>query len=125
MMTEFVSDVKAGRHSEQGWPNTCYGMSKLGLIAYTNVRRRGVFVVFSPLRPKTGTYVPWPDRYRCSCRRAGTAFPVDVVSYAAWEVTTPCLHPSFCFRFKPHRPTLDADAARFLRLVAFASRHQA
>lgn len=38
MMTEFVGDVKGGRHREGGWPNTCYGMSKLGLIAYTNVR---------------------------------------------------------------------------------------
>ena len=40
MMAEFVADVKAGRHSEEGWPNTCYGMSKLGLIAYTNVRKK-------------------------------------------------------------------------------------
>lgn len=41
MMTDFVTDVKAGRHSEHGWPNTCYGMSKLGLIAYTHVRAEG------------------------------------------------------------------------------------
>eukprot|EP00752_Nemacystus_decipiens_P012218 g10832.t1 len=40
MMTDFVADVKAGRHAEEGWPNTCYGMSKLGLIAYTNVAAR-------------------------------------------------------------------------------------
>lgn len=40
MMTDFVADAKAGRHREQGWPNTCYGMSKLGLIAYTKVRAR-------------------------------------------------------------------------------------
>lgn len=37
MMTEFVDDVKAERHDTKGWPGTCYGMSKLGLIAYTKV----------------------------------------------------------------------------------------
>lgn len=42
MVTGFVADVKAGRHREQGWPNTCYGMSKLSLIAYSNVRARGL-----------------------------------------------------------------------------------
>ncbi|CAM9499581.1 unnamed protein product, partial [Hapterophycus canaliculatus] len=40
MMTEFVHDVKAGRHQGGGWPNTCYGMSKLGVIAYTKVAAR-------------------------------------------------------------------------------------
>lgn len=34
MAKEFEEDVKAGRHAEKGWPNTCYGMSKLLLIAY-------------------------------------------------------------------------------------------
>mmetsp|Transcript_13079 Transcript_13079/g.18363 ORF Transcript_13079/g.18363 Transcript_13079/m.18363 type:complete len:297 (+) Transcript_13079:23-913(+) len=33
----FVNDVKAGTHSEKGWPNTTYGMSKLCLIAYTKI----------------------------------------------------------------------------------------
>lgn len=37
MMNKFVEDVKAGNHQSEGWPSTCYGMSKLGLIAYTNV----------------------------------------------------------------------------------------
>lgn len=37
MMKKFVEDVEQGRHESEGWPNTCYGMSKLGLIAYTNV----------------------------------------------------------------------------------------
>lgn len=37
MMTEFVRDVQAGRHQDGGWANTCYGMSKLGVIAYTKV----------------------------------------------------------------------------------------
>lgn len=39
LMSEFVEDVKSGNHRSKGWPNTCYGMSKLGLIAYTNVRK--------------------------------------------------------------------------------------
>lgn len=37
MMKGFVDDVEAGQHSLKGWANTCYGMSKLGLIAYSNV----------------------------------------------------------------------------------------
>ncbi|CAN0462792.1 unnamed protein product [Ectocarpus sp. 12 AP-2014] len=40
MMAQFVGDVKAGRHHGGGWPNTCYGMSKLGVIAYTKVAAR-------------------------------------------------------------------------------------
>ena len=40
MMREFVSDVETGSHSKNGWPNTCYGMSKLGVIAMTNVIAR-------------------------------------------------------------------------------------
>lgn len=36
-MKEFLADAKAGRHREKGWANTNYGMSKLGLIAYSNV----------------------------------------------------------------------------------------
>ncbi|CAN0057763.1 unnamed protein product, partial [Laminaria digitata] len=40
MMTEFVDDVRAARHDAKGWPNSCYGMSKLGLIAYTKVAAR-------------------------------------------------------------------------------------
>lgn len=33
----FVGDVEAGKHAENGWPNTCYGMSKLSVIAYTRL----------------------------------------------------------------------------------------
>lgn len=39
-MHAFVADVEAGVHAERGWPNTCYGMSKLGLIALTRVLAR-------------------------------------------------------------------------------------
>ena len=28
-------DTKAGNHQEKGWPNSAYGMSKLGVTAYT------------------------------------------------------------------------------------------
>jgi carbonyl reductase 1 len=37
LMEDFVRDVEAGVHAERGWPNTCYGVSKMGLIAYTRV----------------------------------------------------------------------------------------
>lgn len=40
LMTRFVSDVESGRHIEEGWPNTCYGVSKLGIIALTRILAR-------------------------------------------------------------------------------------
>jgi carbonyl reductase 1 len=33
IMCSFVSDAEAGMHQARGWPNTCYGVSKMGLIA--------------------------------------------------------------------------------------------
>ena len=40
MMREFVTDVEAGSHNKNGWPNSCYGMSKLGVIALTKAIAR-------------------------------------------------------------------------------------
>lgn len=40
MMEHFVSDVQDGTHSGKGWPNTCYGVSKLGIIALTRILAR-------------------------------------------------------------------------------------
>ena len=40
LMNEFVIDVKSGTHGAKGWPNTCYGMSKLGVIAMSKVLAR-------------------------------------------------------------------------------------
>ena len=40
LMREFVRDVQAGAHAERGWANTCYGMSKLGIIAMTRALAR-------------------------------------------------------------------------------------
>jgi carbonyl reductase 1 len=40
LMHAFVRDVQAGVHSERGWPNTCYGTSKCGLIALGRVLAR-------------------------------------------------------------------------------------
>ena len=37
LMEDFVRDAEAGEHADRGWPNTCYGVSKMGLIAYTRV----------------------------------------------------------------------------------------
>ena len=39
-MNTFVKEVEAGIHAQNGWPNTCYGMSKLGIIAYTKILAR-------------------------------------------------------------------------------------
>jgi carbonyl reductase 1 len=40
LMSDFVRDAEAGLHVERGWPNTCYGVSKMGLIALTRVLAR-------------------------------------------------------------------------------------
>lgn len=40
LMKKFVSDVNDGTHTESGWPNTCYGVSKLGVIAQTRILAR-------------------------------------------------------------------------------------
>jgi carbonyl reductase 1 len=37
LMHEFVSDVERGEHDSRGWPNTCYGTSKLAVIALTRI----------------------------------------------------------------------------------------
>lgn len=40
LIREFVTDVENGVHSRNGWPNTCYGMSKLGVISLTKILSR-------------------------------------------------------------------------------------
>ena len=37
LATKFVTDVTNGVHSENNWPNTCYGMSKLCLSIFTRL----------------------------------------------------------------------------------------
>lgn len=39
-MLDFVKAVETGVHAKQGWANTCYGMSKLGIIAFTKILAR-------------------------------------------------------------------------------------
>ena len=36
-MQQFVQDVAAGNHAEKGWPNTAYGILKIGVTALTKV----------------------------------------------------------------------------------------
>ncbi len=40
LMDQFVGCVEDGTRKGEGWPNTCYGMSKLGVIALTRVMAR-------------------------------------------------------------------------------------
>ena len=40
LMNQFVTSVQDGTHTTNGWPNTCYGVSKLGIIALTRVLAR-------------------------------------------------------------------------------------
>ena len=39
-VTRKLRDAEAGEHVANGWPNTCYGVSKLGLSALTRVLAR-------------------------------------------------------------------------------------
>lgn len=39
-MTEFVCAAEKGTHSDEGWPNTGYGVSKVGIIAMTKTFAR-------------------------------------------------------------------------------------
>lgn len=40
LMEGFVEAVQNGTHEQKGWPNTCYGTSKLGVIAMTKILAR-------------------------------------------------------------------------------------
>jgi carbonyl reductase 1 len=39
-MLDFVKAAETGMHAKKGWANTCYGMSKLGIIAFTKILAR-------------------------------------------------------------------------------------
>jgi carbonyl reductase 1 len=40
LLRTFIQDVRDGKHKENGWSNSMYGMSKLGLIAHTRILAR-------------------------------------------------------------------------------------
>jgi len=40
LMNNFVAAVRGGAHAAGGWPSTCYGMSKCGVIALTKILAR-------------------------------------------------------------------------------------
>eukprot|EP00741_Cyanophora_paradoxa_P025089 tig00000342_g24217.t1 len=40
LMLDFVNAVAAGRHQQQGWPNTTYGVSKIGASALARILAR-------------------------------------------------------------------------------------
>ncbi|CAN0116365.1 unnamed protein product [Heterosigma akashiwo] len=39
-MHDFVADAEGGVHSQRGWPNTGYGVSKVGIISMTKILAR-------------------------------------------------------------------------------------
>jgi carbonyl reductase 1 len=39
-MEDFIRTVQDGSHASKGYPNTCYGMSKCGIIAWTRILAR-------------------------------------------------------------------------------------
>ena len=40
LMDQFVKDVASGNHTEKGWSNSAYGVSKVGVIALTVIQAR-------------------------------------------------------------------------------------
>ncbi|XP_042175738.1 carbonyl reductase [NADPH] 1 isoform X2 [Oncorhynchus tshawytscha] len=40
LMKRFVAEAKAGDHINKGWPNSVYGVSKIGLMALTRIHAR-------------------------------------------------------------------------------------
>jgi carbonyl reductase 1 len=40
IMKDFIQAVQDGSHASKGYPNTCYGMSKCGIIAWTRILAR-------------------------------------------------------------------------------------
>eukprot|EP00899_Mesostigma_viride_P014500 jgi/Mesvir1/23050/Mv08167-RA.1 len=40
LMEKFIEDVRAGRHSQEGWPTSMYGISKLGMATFTRILAR-------------------------------------------------------------------------------------
>lgn len=41
-MNQFIENVRDGTHKANGWPNTTYGVSKIGLNAYTRILIREI-----------------------------------------------------------------------------------
>ena len=37
---KFVADIEAGRHKQEGWPSSMYGISKLLLSMYTRIEAK-------------------------------------------------------------------------------------
>lgn len=40
LMQKFVEDTKKGIHKEEGWPNTAYGVSKIGVTVLSQIQAR-------------------------------------------------------------------------------------
>ncbi|NXQ28958.1 CBR1 reductase, partial [Alaudala cheleensis] len=40
LMTKFVEDTKKGVHQQEGWPNTAYGVSKIGVTVLSRIQAR-------------------------------------------------------------------------------------
>ncbi|NXP43117.1 CBR1 reductase, partial [Leiothrix lutea] len=40
LMTKFVEDTKKGIHQQEGWPNTAYGVSKIGVTVLSRIQAR-------------------------------------------------------------------------------------
>lgn len=39
-MEKFVEDTKKGVHEKEGWPNTAYGVSKIGVTVLSRIQAR-------------------------------------------------------------------------------------
>ncbi|EGW00853.1 Carbonyl reductase [NADPH] 1 [Cricetulus griseus] len=39
-MNKFVEDTKRGMHEKEGWPNSAYGVTKIGVTVLSRIRAR-------------------------------------------------------------------------------------
>jgi NAD(P)-dependent dehydrogenase (short-subunit alcohol dehydrogenase family) len=78
-MQRFVTDVEEGVHEKKGWPNSAYGMSKLGVVALTRICARNV----SDLRPTDGILINCCCPGWCKSDMAGWERPTKTAAEGA------------------------------------------
>jgi len=92
LMNKFVADVSTGTHAQQGWPNTAYGVSKIGESALTRIFARQLV----PKNIKVNAVCPGWVR----TDMAGSRAPLSAAEGAetpTWLALLPDDAPTGCF----------------------------